>query len=225
MNILVFSDTHLYLPFNQKKFDYLKRIINSADQIIINGDFFEGYIVDFNKFINSKWSQLFPLLKSKKAVYIYGNHDQEKFSDKRAYLFSNKQTCQLKLKLNNKNYVFEHGQNLLKTPDLYIDFTKSYLTWLVSLNHLLHHFLTIVFKKKFLDIRYGWTNNMSKTRIKKQYKPKDNDFYIIGHNHFGEVDEKNRFACSGINLYGFGQFLTIDSVSAKITLNEEWYDK
>jgi len=224
MNILIFSDTHLYLPFDQKKFNYLEEIISSVDQVIINGDFFDGYMISFEDFINSQWNKLFPLLKSKKAIYIYGNHYQEKFSDQRVHLFSNKQTYRLEIKLNNKNYVFEHGQNLLKTPDLYIDFTKPYLTWLVSLNHLLHYFFMIVFRKIFLDIRYGWTNNISKARIKKQYMPKKNDFYIIGHNHFGEVDEKNNFACSGINLYGFGQYLIINS-SAKISLHEEWYGR
>ena len=224
-NILVFSDTHLYLPFEQKKFDYLKKIIEPADQVIINGDFFDGYMIKFEDFVKSEWNKLFPLLKSKRAIYIYGNHDKKEFSDNRIGLFSNKQTYRLELKLNNKNFIFEHGQNLRKTPDLYIDFTKSYLTWLVSLTHLLHYFLTIIFKKKFLDLRYSWTNKISKTRIKEQYGPKKSDFYVIGHNHFGEVDEKNHFACSGINLYGFAQYLTIDSSTAKITFHEEWYER
>lgn len=224
MNILVFSDTHLYLPFNQKKFNYLKRIISSSDKVIINGDFFDAYMINFNRFVNSRWNKLFPLLKKKNSVYIYGNHDKKEYSDNRVDLFSVKQTYRLELKLNDRNYIFEHGQNIRKTPDFYIDFTKPYLTWLVFLTHALHYLLTFIFKKKFLDIGYGWTNNVSKVRIKKLYKPDKNDFYIIGHNHFGEVDEKNRFACSGINLYGYGQYLMIDS-SNKITLHEEWYDK
>jgi predicted phosphodiesterase len=223
MNILVFSDTHLYLPFNQKKFNYLKRIISKSDQVIINGDFFDAYMIKFEDFIKSEWNKLFPLLKSKKTIYIYGNHDQKKFSDQNVCLFSNKQTYRLELKISDKNLIFEHGQNLRKTPDLFIDFTKPYLTWLFSSTHQLHYFLTTVFRKNFLNIRYGWTNRKSKTGIKKQYKPKKNDFYVIGHNHFGEVDEKNRFACSGINHYGFGQYLTIDSISAQIILHEEWY--
>lgn len=224
MNILVFSDTHLYLPFDQKKFNYLKKIINSADQVIINGDFFDGYMISFEDFVKSEWNKLFSLLKSKKTIYIYGNHDKKEFSDNRVSLFSNKQTYRLELKLNNKNFIFEHGQNLRKTPDMYIDFTKPSLAWLVFLTYLLHYLLTTIFKKNFLDLRHGWTNKISKTRIKEQYRSKKNDFYVIGHNHFGEVDEKNRFACSGINLYGFAQYLTIDS-TAKIILHEEWYDR
>ncbi|KKP50689.1 MAG: hypothetical protein UR42_C0024G0015, partial [Candidatus Roizmanbacteria bacterium GW2011_GWA2_33_33] len=50
MNILVFSDTHLYLPFDGKKFNFLKKIISDSDQVIINGDFFDDYMISFDEF-------------------------------------------------------------------------------------------------------------------------------------------------------------------------------
>jgi len=62
MNILVFSDTHLYLPFDQKKFNFLKKIISESGQVIINGDFFDGYMNKFDEFCKSSWNKLFPLL-------------------------------------------------------------------------------------------------------------------------------------------------------------------
>ena len=100
MNILVFSDTHLYLPFDGKKFNFLKKIISDSDQVIINGDFFDDYMISFDEFIKSPWNQLFPLLKKKKAIYIFGNHDQEKFSDKRTEQFSDSQKIRYKLIIN-----------------------------------------------------------------------------------------------------------------------------
>ena len=103
MNILVFSDTHLYLPFDGKKFNFLKKIISDSDQVIINGDFFDDYMISFDEFIKSPWNQLFPLLKKKKAIYIFGNHDQEKFSDKRLNLFSDVQVTSYKLQVTGSS--------------------------------------------------------------------------------------------------------------------------
>ena len=120
MNILVFSDTHLYLPFDQKKFNFLKKIISESDQVIINGDFFDDYMISFEDFINSPWNQLFPLLKNKHAVYIFGNHDQQKFSDKRLNSFSDVQTSIYHLSTINYQLIFTHGQQFRKTPDLFI---------------------------------------------------------------------------------------------------------
>jgi predicted phosphodiesterase len=225
MNILVFSDTHLYLPFEQKKFDYLKKIIEPADQVIINGDFFDGYMIRFEDFVKSEWNKLFPLLKSKKAIYIYGNHDQKILSDQRVNLFSVKQTEQFKLKINNKIFIFEHGQQLRKTLDLlFKDIRKIMLIvhLIVRLAHFQARTLTNMFGRKYLEFRFSRRNNLVRKKIKN--KIPENNFLIIGHNHWAEVDEKNRFACSGINLYDFAQYLTIDS-TAKITLHERWYDR
>ena len=63
MKILVFSDTHLSSTFEEKKFNLLKEIISRADRVIINGDFWEGYLISFKEFLDSRWKELFPLLK------------------------------------------------------------------------------------------------------------------------------------------------------------------
>ena len=224
MNILVFSDTHLYLPFDQKKFNYLEKIINDSDQVIINGDFFDDYMISFNDFIKSPWNQLFPLLKKKKAVYIFGNHDQEKFSDKRTGLFSIKQTSEYKIKINNIIYIITHGQQFRKTPDLFIKkFFKPIVSLLIRIAHYKRQNLVNFFGKNFLRLRFAYRNIATKEKAIKTIK--DNEFIVIGHNHWAEVDEKSHFACCGAILYGYAQYLTIDSETAKITLHEEWYDR
>ena len=81
-----------------------------------------------------------------------------------------------------------------------------------------------MFRKFALKIMYGNYNYNSKKYIAKNYQLKQNEFLIIGHNHDSEVDEKNNFACCGAILYGFAQYLTVDSETAKITLHEEWYE-
>lgn len=224
-NILVFSDTHLYMPFDQKKFNYLKKIINSADQVIINGDFFDDYMISFADFMKSPWNQLFPFLKKKKAIYVFGNHDQEKFSDKRVQLFSIKQSPEYRIKIKNKTFVFTHGQQFRKTPDLFfknIFKIMPLVTFIVKIAYINRQIMTNIFGRNFLKLRFSYHNYFTKKKAIKTIK-KD-EFLIIGHNHWAEVDEKNHFACCGAILYGYAQYLTIDSI-AKITLHEEWYDR
>lgn len=223
MKILVFSDTHLYLPFDEKKFNFLKKIISESDQVIINGDFFDDYIISFSDFIQSPWNQLFPLLKKKKAIYIFGNHDQEKFSDKRLNMFSVKQTVKYQTKINNKTFIFTHGQQFRKTADLFIkELFKPLVSLVIRIAHYKRQNLVNIFGRNFLRFRFAYRNIATKRKAIKTIK--ENEFIIIGHNHWAEVDVQNHFACCGAILYGFAQYLTIDS-SGKITLHEEWYGR
>ena len=73
MKTIIFSDTHIGKRCDRRRFEYLKKIISDADRVIINGDF-RDHVVKSDKFMNSKWKELFPLLKSKKTIFIYGNH-------------------------------------------------------------------------------------------------------------------------------------------------------
>ncbi|MBI4226199.1 metallophosphoesterase family protein, partial [Candidatus Roizmanbacteria bacterium] len=109
MKILIFSDSHLTENFEEKKFNFLKKIIQQSDSVIINGDFWDGYRTTFDRFISSDWNKLFPLLKSKKTVYIHGNHDRETYIDQNASLFSDLQTHTYRLQLNGKVFIIEHG--------------------------------------------------------------------------------------------------------------------
>ena len=109
MKTLVFSDTHLTSRFNEGKFQFLKKIIEPVDQVIINGDFWDGYLTSFDEFVKSDWKKLFPVLKQKKTIYIYGNHDKTKWMDKRVNLFSIKQTKLLKRRFKDKELIIQHG--------------------------------------------------------------------------------------------------------------------
>ncbi len=225
MNILVFSDTHLYLPFDEKKFDYLKKIINEADRIIINGDFFDDYMISFDDFIKSPWNQLFPLLKEKKAVYVFGNHDQQKFSDKRLNLFSDIQTSIYHLSTINYQLVFTHGHQFRKTADLSIKnitVVMPVINFIINIAHFFRQTMVNILGRTFLKLRFAYRNKATKERALKTIK--SDQFIIVGHNHWAEVDEINHFACCGAILYGFAQYLTIDSESGKITLHEQWYE-
>ena len=179
-------------------------------------------MISFDDFINSPWNKLFPLLKSKKTVYIFGNHDQEKFSDQRLNFFSDVQTSIYQLSTINYQLIFTHGQQFRKTGDLFIpEIFKPFVSSVIRIVHFLRQTMVNIFGRNFLKARFAYRNIATKEKAIKTIK--DNEFIIVGHNHWAEVDEKNHFACCGAILYGFAQYLTINSVSEKINLHEEWY--
>ncbi len=216
MRILIISDLHLDNLFEEPKYRFLKKIIKTADRVIINGDFWDGYLVNFEQFIQSHWKSLFPLLKSKKAVYIYGNHDKKILSDKNRGLFSDIQTHRYKLRLNGKTLVFEHGNRLKPAWDDLFEMVRV-PSFVQSTLLFVHRFLLHRFGKRFIRFAFEKFNK----ELKKKIAKKNNHMYIFGHTHYGEVDPKNHFANSGFILQGFGQYLIIED--GKIQFKEEWY--
>lgn len=219
MRILVFSDTHLTLPFDERKYNFLKRIISQADNVIINGDFWEGYQITFEQFINSSWKKMFPLLKAKNAVYIYGNHDKKILSDERVSHFSILQTYQYKLKFNGKEFIFEHGNRLCPFFDdvLKLQHPPFLLARLID---NFGRFLIRKYKKSFIKFIYSRFNKVIKKKIKEQFTAKQ--ILVCGHTHYAELDLKNRFINTGFNKYGLAQYLIIDG--DKIIPKEDWYE-
>lgn len=223
MKTLVFSDTHLGTSFDKRKFTFLKRIINSADRVIINGDFWEGFDMSFSEFVKSPWSKLFPLLLKKKTVYVYGNHDAKKLCSEEVNLFSTEQTKLYQLKVNGTVYFFEHGDRIVPLVDAF--FRKYFKTnppsFLNRFYESCERFFVKKFGKKYLKLVYHGFNN----KIKKYLKTKSNDnhYYVFGHTHLAEHDKKIGFLNTGIIKHGFAQYILIDE-KGRIAMNEEWYD-
>ncbi len=127
MKILVFSDTHLTDKFDSELFDYIAELVESADQVVINGDFWDGYLTTFDAFCNSQWSNLFPLLKRKQTTYVFGNHDKQEFMDERYNLFSNIQTIKHVFSSGKKNIIIEHGHMIVPAYDARLFFRNNKL--------------------------------------------------------------------------------------------------
>lgn len=218
MKILTFSDSHLSDRFDEKKFEYLSSIIKEADQVILNGDFWDHYATNFNKFVNSQWKRLFPLLKEKRTVYIYGNHDSEKFSDNRVNLFSDIQTESYELKSGDKTFVFKHGNQFFPGLNEFIE--SRFVNALIDrILNPVQYLLLRKFDGKLFKLSVKKTNGIMKRRLRKELKP--NQIYVCGHTHYPEVDLKHNFINTGINNYGLGQSVWIED--GKITFKEKWY--
>jgi len=217
MITLIFSDTHLTRRFEKRRFNYLKKIIVEADKVIINGDFWDGYFVDFDKFIKSRWSQLFPILKARETVYLYGNHDRREWCNEKVFLFSDKQAEMIKIKLAGKILRIEHGNKIVPDPgDIY--------PWIIDkrIRRIIAFFILIIGRvllthmgKKYLR---KW-NRRIKDWWKKQYAK--NQILVCGHTHVAEFNLIARYINVGFIRYNYAHYLKI--VDDKLELVEERY--
>lgn len=210
MKILVISDTQLGSRFNRRKYDFLKRIIMNSDKVIINGDFWEGYETTFDKFVKSPWSGLFPLLKERKTVYLYGNHDKKEYSDKRVNLFSVEQGIQYKLKSGDKTFYFEHGHRITPFTDKYFKRAPKFLSLAWT---LIEHIMTKLTGMWFIGLFYKKFNE----RIKKYAvgRFRNNEILICGHTSVPYFDVYSHYINGGWIKHGIAQYLLIEEGKVK----------
>ena len=198
MKVLIFSDTHLTHKFDIELFDYIAKLVKSADQVIINGDFWDAYLTTFNKFLNSDWKRLFPLLKKKNTVYIFGNHDKKEFMDKRYNFFSNKQSLDYEFKSGKRDFYVTHGHLIVPTYDnllffknpLFVRFFYKLYVYAVTEISLFRTFFLVFDDKK---------NNKQLSVIKKHVKDKkqNKQFFIFGHSHVPNLKIHEQFISLG----------------------------
>lgn len=219
MKILVFSDTHLSPRFEEKKFKFLESIIKKAGQVIINGDFWEGYTCSFQQFISSPWKHLFPLLKKKKTIYLVGNHDKKIFLDKKTSLFSSLVASTFPLKQEKLSFTIEHGNRFSPSWDDEMGLKKP-PTLVIKAFEIFERMVVRNWGKKGLFTFFGKFNKKIKKQIQKTSS--QNTIHLLGHTHCAEIDLKNRFVNSGIIRHGLGQYIIIEH--GKIIQHEEWYN-
>ncbi len=114
MKTLIVSDLHLGSRLQPQRLAYLKELFGRADQIILNGDFWDLYTDTFEAFIHSPWSELFPLLRQKNTIYIEGNHDHKIHSGKDVSLFASQHVFEYELKSGKFTLHIEHGHRKLE---------------------------------------------------------------------------------------------------------------
>jgi predicted phosphodiesterase len=201
--ILIFSDAHFTPGFNQDSFSKLKKLIEQADQVVINGDLWEGYFFKFDDFLNSKWNQLFPLLKEKKTIYIYGNHDPEKAVDDRANQFADLVTDKYEFSSGGKDFVCLHGHQYIESPSKTSALIK--VKFLLCILYLAYYLLILVLRRKFWKI-YQFENDRLK-KIQKQEFP--GKYLVTGHTHL--MEQTDFFINTGSLSFGFFEYTWIEN--------------
>jgi len=197
----------------------MRGIIQPADRVIINGDFWENNEISFKRFIDSPWKNLFPLLKQKHAIYLYGNHDPEDAMNKYMSRFSDAQGYRYTVQLKDKELIIEHGNRLYSYIDEAIQFGRIKGT-ITKPYSKVEYMMVRKTGKLYLKLLNERKNKNIKKKLK--FELKKNQIYICGHTHYAEVDKSSHFINSGIIRHGLGQYLMIEPHG--IVAKEEWYD-
>jgi predicted phosphodiesterase len=216
MKIVIFSDTHLTQEFDQDLYRELKKVITLADQVIINGDFWDGYITTFDSFIKSEWQQLFDLLKSKNTIYIYGNHDPEKFCDERVSFFSISQNYEHLLQIENHTYNIQHGHlihqsivtklatilphSLVKSVNIWIKNQEKLNTFWGKLTHQLELYLDVTGDQQL------------QSYVKKINQQNKNRIFVFGHSHTPQLTIENSYLNPGKFTVKTPKFISIEQL-------------
>lgn len=216
MKILVFSDTHLSCNFDEGKYRYLVKIINKADRVIINGDFWDSWFISFDNFVLSQWRGLFPLLLSKQAVYIYGNHDPKDKTDDRVSLFSKMAVEKYSIGSGENNYEFEHGDKILKNKRSIL--VEGYGKVLMIINqtrwvNIVYRFIHLVEAAGFKilgPVRMTGSYISKNNNTIHKHKNEQKNWLVYGDTHCAEVDRTYMYANSGCIVHGIGSYLLIE---------------
>lgn len=219
MRTLIISDLHLEDRVEERKYRFLEDLFQSVDEIIINGDLWEGYLIQFSQFLDSPYRYLFPLLKKKKTVYLFGNHDAATLSDKRISQFSAIQTHSHMLKLDAMTLHIEHGDRVspfMKHDNILLEKSRKPLVW--TLNRI-EKFMVRHLGKKSLLLVHEKLNRAVKQQIKGDLKK--GEIFVCGHTHYAEFNLKEQFINTGMVKYGIAQYMIIED--GKLYPKEEWY--
>ncbi len=207
--VVIFSDSHFDSHFDEARFQQFREIIESADMVVINGDFWADKTITFNEFVNSEWKRLFPLLKQKKAFYIFGNHDMPAHSDQRIFEFCEQAGFSLKLSAGSIQLHIEHGHLrsglLVKLVLTTFEMRPKLLQRLTSPLEIVNYLDTYLFKKTRKHI-LGHLNHS----FKHQWK-NISEYLVMGHTHIPELDHEHHYLNVGLTHNGFFSYAVIQN--------------
>ena len=206
------SDVHLTSRFDRKKFNYLFNLIKGADQVALVGDWWDSRRCTFDEFLGSPWNNLFPLLLSRNAIYIYGNHDPRERCDGRAEQFSVRQADELDLEFGTFRLHFEHGHRIAPDP---IEKNHPGILKVPGIGHADYLFTELIPTSLFGE---RWINYRGRV-CAKQLKAAAEEFavkgqwLVCGHSHIAELNPAIKYANCGFFGLGRAQYLRVDNYS------------
>lgn len=229
MKTLVISDIHLSRWYDEKKYNFLSNLIRKADQVIINGDFWDYWYINFDNFLNSPWNKLFPLLLEKNAIYIHGNHDPITLCNEKVALFSKINCESHTLNIDGKEFLFMHGHQLLRgNKSIKLEVYDRFIGFLEKLRigkplfYAMHYTEILAFKlfgpQIITKSKIALENN---NIIKLSTQIDSNKWVICGHTHGPELDNESNFANSGCIINRNATYLFIENGVVDI-VNEKY---
>jgi predicted phosphodiesterase len=208
MRTLIFSDTHLTHDYSPSLDALLRSLIEKADQVIVNGDFWDAFHTDWDSFARSRWQELFSLLRKKKAIVIWGNHDLPRWTKDPALLGA-QYLERFTLPLGNKELLIEHGHLLAPS----FDTRHPFLAW---------NFSRYVPYRKFSFKPNSWINQKADLILRQAASQlNNNQILITGHSHVAVLDGEAKYVNSGIMGNGHASWLWIED--GRISLQRSSY--
>lgn len=224
LGTIILSDIHCGKVFDKKKCDYLLRLFDRAEQVILNGDFWSYYIQDFDSFVNSKWNKLFPALKAKNCVYIHGNHDRKNWCDDRVNLFSVYNDYEYLFPISdNEELYISHGHLISNDSiqnETYIKFNRALFDFnRLNRSYKFYILLNKILLKIFKEQRYsGFLKYLNKPYYEFASNLPENQILVTGHTHAPEFSPGKRYINVGFVNFGLSYFLNIKDVKCVL----EW---
>ena len=209
MKRLIFSDTHFTTRFDFKRFDLIASEIRKSDQVIIVGDLWDGYLITFEDFINSKWNKLFPLLKKKKTIYLTGNHDHRSYLDNRVKLFCDRCVDSYHFRVAQTDYYCEHSHELIKHIDGFLPFVRNKYFAIFSDRYFQGG--TYLLKENFWKLGKSQNNRL----LTYQANNLPNQIFISGHTHVQQY-MAGKYLNPGIINYGLAQYIWLNDNHVKL---------
>jgi predicted phosphodiesterase len=208
MRTLIFSDTHLTGTFDQSECDYIVKLVQSVDKVIINGDFWDGYLTTFDKFLKA-WEPLLAELARHDVTYILGNHDTPKLTDERATQFSTVIDGEYVFEAGNNTYRVAHGHRHSREFDVRHPAATRLLGWLYP----------VVNSMKKYPIVGPWLHGQDE-QAKKELESQlisfvgehaqPGELYVFGHSHLPSYSSEDQYLNPGSFRHNLARYFIID---------------
>lgn len=206
MTTLLFSDTHFTPEFSPQLCKLIISLVAKADRVVIHGDFWDAYLTNFEDFLDSPWKVMFPLLKKKHTVYVYGNHDLPQYADKRVGWFSEVTTNQYLMEFSQYKATIMHGHTLLPAFDGRHPWASRVLGNFYFLLVFLHRanlfFLSVLYRSYIA--RQNLAINTALWRYAEQLPP--SHVLIAGHSHIQTASPSQKYYNTGATDVGTFQY-------------------
>lgn len=232
LSTLILSDTHIGEKFFTERFQALFQLFEKYDQIILNGDFLDDFW-EYEKTITSQWRPLFELLKTKKVIYLFGNHDIDSVALRDATSnFITEYANEYYLPVGEKELVIMHGHTIY--PRLGGLLYEEQLTTGRKIAQKIMRLLAHVLYPVVLIVRFFIEQHSSLVKLQrpiimrqnnqmKQYAKNNlasHQILVCGHSHLIEDAQQTNFINIGANCYERLEYLSIIDDSLELKTQE-----
>ncbi len=231
---IILSDLHLgSTNIHTERLAMFLEVIAGFDRVILNGDFLDD-LWEYKKTIQSAWSPLFELLKTKDVIYVFGNHDPETpalIEATSAFISEYYHTYYLPVA--DKELVIMHGQTIYPRPvdQLY----RQRKNWYGKIFNRIVRVLWYSFYPVILTVRFfiekkqgnlakiqrnviKLQNDKMRGYAKEHLKP--HQILVCGHSHLPEFSPELQFINEGANSYERVEYLSIRDEKMELVIRE-----